>query len=246
MTRTVNQLSIGRQIFYHLIPGALVTLAYIFFAKYFHDSGLPSVLGFFTASIMVLFPLQIGLPIYIERKRQPGIKLKDIFVFREKIPAWQLVALALGIFLWTALVFIVGGSPLDDPLRGNLFGWVPDWFEFGYFMMNSQEFSRTTMILTWCLGVFFGAVAGPMIEEFYFRSYLLPRMAFLKAWAPFVGGVLMCLYHFWSPWQFFVRLITILPLMYIVWWKRNVYIGVVFHCLGNLIADWLLSIPLVL
>ena len=244
-TKTVNQYGIGKQVLLHLVPGLLTVVAYYFLASYFHERGLPSILGFFAATILVLFPLEIGLPLVLERKKQGKIILKDIFIFREKLPGWQMVLLVVGTLVWAGLVFLVGGSALVDPIREGLFGWVPDWLDLADFVINSQAFSRTTRIVTWVLGIVFGAILGPIIEEFYFRSYLLPRMSALKVWAPLVGGVLMSLYHFWSPWMFVVRVIAILPMVYAVWWKKNVYISIFAHCLLNLIGDSLMAIPLV-
>jgi len=229
----------------HLLPGALVTLVYIPFAIYFHRLCLPTILGFFVASILVLFPLEIGVPIYLERRKQTGKSINEIFLFKERLPIWKAVLLVLGTLLWAGLVFLVGRAALVNPLRHGLFGWVPDWFELGYFATNNQVFSRNTKIITWILGILFGSILGPMIEEFYFRSYLLPRMTAMKAWAPLISAVLMSLYHFWSPWLFVIRLIAILPLIYTVWWKRNVYLGIFSHCLLNLIGDSLLTIPLI-
>jgi membrane protease YdiL (CAAX protease family) len=67
----------------------------------------------------------------------------------------------------------------------------------------------------------------------------------LKGWAPLVGAVLFALYHLWSPWQFAVRLVALLPMVYAVWWKRSVWIGIGAHCLVNLVGDALSTIPLV-
>lgn len=244
-TKVENQYAIGKQFLLHLLPGGLTAVAYYFLASFFHKQGLPSILGFFAATILVLFPLEIGLPIVLERKKQEIIYLKDIFVFRDKLPGWQMVLLVVGALLWAGLVFLVGGSALVEPIREGLFGWVPDWLDVADFVINSQAFSRTTRIVTWVLGIVFGAILGPIIEEFYFRSYLLPRMSWLKAWSPLVGVVLMSLYHFWSPWLFVVRVIAMLPMVYAVWWKKNVYIGIFSHCLLNLIGDSLMAIPLV-
>ena len=70
-------------------------------------------------------------------------------------------------------------------------------------------------------------------------------MTYLKGCAPFFGAVLMPIYHFWSPWFVFVRIAALLPLVYTVWWKCSVYIGIAMHCLINLVGDVLISIPLV-
>jgi len=34
-------------------------------------------------------------------------------------------------------------------------------------------------------------------------------------------------------------------MVYAVWWKRNVTIGIVAHCLLNMIGDVIMNIPLV-
>ena len=79
-------------------------------------------------------------------------------------------------------------------------------------------------------------VLDPVTEELYFRGYLLPRMSQLGRWAPLLNVVLFSLYHFWSPWQFFSRIAGVTPVAYAVWWKENVYLGVVVHVLLNTIG----------
>lgn len=246
MGDTVSRDEIGwiKQIVLHLGPGALTMLAYVALGAFFHRNGLPAILGFYAASALVLFPVEIGLPVLLERRKREQVHLGGIFLFREKVPVWQMALLVVGSFLWAGLVFVVAGSALVDPIREALFSWVPDWYDLGYYLL-SDEYSRSVKIITWGLGIVFAVILGPIIEEFYFRSYLLPRMPSLKGWAPLVGIVLFTLYHFWSPWVFLVRIIAMLPMVYAVWWKRNVWIGIVAHCLVNLVGDTLSSIPLV-
>lgn len=240
---TENEIDLGRQFILHLFPGGAFTLAYFVLGALFYNNGFPPILGFYLASILILFPLEIGLPILLERKKGRR-RLADVFLFREKLPSWQIALLIGGSLLWAGLVFVVSGSALVDPIRENLFSWMPEWFDPGYYLL-SQSYTRPVMIITWALGIVFGAIIAPTIEELYFRGYLLPRMSFLKAWAPLVGAILFTLYHFWSPWLFAVRLIAILPMVYAVWWKRNIWIGIVAHCLLNLVGDTLMTIPLV-
>ena len=77
---------------------------------------------------------------------------------------------------------------------------------------------------------------GPIVEELYFRGYLLPRMEYMGRWAPLVNVTLFSLYHFWSPWQIVARILGFGPTVYAVRWKRNVYLGMVVHCSLNTIA----------
>jgi hypothetical protein len=48
--------------------------------------------------------------------------------------------------------------------------------------------------------------------------------------------VLFSLYHFFTPWQLVGRILVLLPMVYAVWWRRNIYIGMVVHCLGNTVT----------
>jgi uncharacterized protein len=45
--------------------------------------------------------------------------------------------------------------------------------------------------------------------------------------------LLFSLYYFFSPWQNISRIIAILPFVYVVSWKRNVYIGIFTHAAFN-------------
>jgi membrane protease YdiL (CAAX protease family) len=226
------------------LPGGALTLAYAILGSLFYNNGLPSILGFYIASVLVLFPIEIGLPIFLERTMNSQARLTDVFLFRERQPTWQIVLLISGTLLWAGLVFVIGGSALVDPIRERLFSWMPEWFDPGHYLL-SQSYSRPVRIVTWVLGIVFGAIVAPTMEELYFRGYLLPRMSVLKGWAPLAGAVLFALYHFWSPWLFVIRVIAILPMVYAVWWKRNIWIGIVAHCLLNLVGDGLMTIPLV-
>ena len=56
-------------------------------------------------------------------------------------------------------------------------------------------------IVTLCAFFVLNGVIGPVVEELYFRGFLLPRMERLGRWAPLVNATLFSIYHFWSPWQ---------------------------------------------
>jgi membrane protease YdiL (CAAX protease family) len=83
-------------------------------------------------------------------------------------------------------------------------------------------------------------LAAPVVEELYFRGYLLPRLARFGAWAPLVNAVLFTIYHFWQPYAYLSILALMLPFIYLVWWKRNVYLGIAIHCAINIVGNLLL------
>jgi hypothetical protein len=74
---------------------------------------------------------------------------------------------------------------------------------------------------------------APIIEEVYFRGYLLPRLSRFGFWAPVIHSALFALFHFWTPWLVVARVLSFLPIAYAVQWKRNIYIGMIAHVLGN-------------
>ena len=241
---TKYDFTILQQILLHLLPGIALALGFGLFAWIAASNGLPSFLGFFTASVLVQFPIMLGLPLLIEKNRNNELTFHSLIRFHETKPVWQLVLLAIGVLLWSALVFLVLSSILVEPVQEAFFAWLPDWLDLAEYLSDEKPYSNELIIGTWSIGLLFVVFLGPVIEELYFRGYLLPRMSYLKAWAPLFGAVLMSVYHFWSPWLILLRIVAMLPLVYAVWWKRSVYIGIVAHCTINLI-DWLFVIPLV-
>ena len=83
-------------------------------------------------------------------------------------------------------------------------------------------------------------LAGPIVEELYFRGHLLPRISRLGRWAPLLNVLLFSLYHFWTSLMFFSRVVLLVPMVHGVWWKRNIYLGMIAHCLLNLIGTLVL------
>ena len=97
------------------------------------------------------------------------------------------------------------------------------------------------VVLVFAAALAINGILGPIVEELYFRGYLLPRMESIGRWAPLINVSLFSLYHFWSPWQIVARILGYAPTVYAVRWKRNVYLGMVVHCSLNTIAVLLVA-----
>ena len=98
------------------------------------------------------------------------------------------------------------------------------------------DYTREAWLLTLVAYFLLNGFVGPIVEELYFRGYLLPRMAWMGRWAPLVNVSLFSLYHFWSPWQLPARILALAPTVYAVRWKENIYLGMVVHCTGNVLG----------
>jgi membrane protease YdiL (CAAX protease family) len=183
--------------------------------------------------LLVLVPVELGILYWHGKRRNGRYSLQGIVLNRETTRAghfavWTFLALAAAVLCFA----LFGGL---DNIFQSLFTWLPEWFFFSSEDLGS--YSRTVRFINW-LGIFIvtGFIA-PFVEELYFRGFLLPRMTWMKGWAPLVEALLFALYHFWSPWQLVTRFLAVLPLVYIVNRKRNLRIGVATHWLLNTVGS---------
>ena len=193
--------------------------------------GFPPVMAVYLASVFVLIPFELGYLIYQARNR--GTSLGNIVLYRQPVPRGQLLALVVALFVWGIIISPVV-LPLDFFVKENLFSWVPRWLDVTYGLTGEfARFSTTSLLITWTLGLVANGIAAPVVEEMYFRGYLLPRISRFGAWAPLINTVLFSLYHFFSPFSLLSRIIQFLPVVYVAWWKRSIYVRMIVDVLGN-------------
>jgi membrane protease YdiL (CAAX protease family) len=227
----VEQHSLAKSILLHLLPGVLILVFFIITAPLVERMRAPSMLAFLLAITFVLIPFQLGYLLYEGKKRNGKLSLQGIVLYREPMRVWQYVALGLPCLIWLFVIPFVVFPSIDNYLIERFFSWLPDQFFFmAQFTENLDQYSLSSMLLVGILQLVVGAVPGPLVEELYYRGYLLPRISRLGKWAPLINTVLFSLYHFTSLWQNPSRIIAFLPMVYAVWWKKNVYLGIIVHC----------------
>jgi len=230
-----RQHSIARSVVLHLLPGALITAFYVAVAPPVRSLGFPSLMAFYLAIVFVLIPFELGYVSY--RARKHGVPVRSVVLYREPLPRGQLVGLVVVTFIWASLIAMLLFPPLDEFFVDKLFFWVPDSF---FLSEDFAQYSAAALLITWVFGLLANGIAGPLVEELYFRGYLLPRIARFGPWAPVLNTVLFSLYHFFTPWANLGRIVALLPMVYATWWKRNIYIGMAVHVLWNVCAMLLL------
>ena len=232
--QNVRPHSLPESLLYHLLPGVLIASAYFLLVPAVLAAGYPSVMALALAGAAVLLPLEGGLLLWQGRRhRGRGSLLRTLLgavEYRQRVNGWE------G-YLWVPAVFIASGlimtvmTPVSAAAEG-WFEWIPDSLRLGLGL--SGEFARGALIQTYLLHFLVLVLLAPAVEELYFRGFLLPRMPEMLGRAgPPVHSVLFALYHLWSPWMIPARALALLPLIYIVRWKRNVYLGIAAHCLIN-------------
>jgi membrane protease YdiL (CAAX protease family) len=226
--------SVWQSIILHLLPGVLLLVFFVLAAPFVENLGLPLRFAPLLGVFFVLIPFELGVLFYEGKKRNGKFSLKGVVVYRERIPRWQY-------FLWVPLLVIWSSicalllSPLGDFLIKTVFSWLPAWFIYS----DNSGYSRSILIVMVALyGI--ANVAAAIVEELYFRGYLMPRLSRLKGWAPLVNTVLFALQHFLTPWQQLFIILGVLPQAYLVSKKRNIYLGILAHSLLNLLSTILL------
>jgi membrane protease YdiL (CAAX protease family) len=223
-----EQLALPALLGLFIVPGALITAVYVLLAPLVEAAGFPPIAALLVAILVVLVPFELGVVLRASR----GQGIRSGMPYRRPMPVrdwlWLVPVLIVAAFVGFGVSMAVEPAIID-----GLFGWLPDWFIRPIDPDRVQEYSREAWLLT--LGAYFilNGYVGPITEELYFRGYLLPRMEWMGRWAPLVNVSLFSIYHFWSPWQIFGRILGLAPTIYAVRWKQNIYLGMVVHCTLN-------------
>lgn len=217
-----------QSIILHLLPGMLIGSFYFAIVPFVIKQGFPSAMALILAGIFVLIPFELGFLLYQKHVKRENL-FNGVIKFCHRIPAWQY-------FVWIPIVLTLIGLTFTvfnftSDFFKTFFNWIPS--EMFYDLGLSEEFSKQKLIITYGSFFLFPVLILPIIEELYFRGYLLPRMPVkLKWWAPLVHSSLFALYHLWTPWMFVARIVGLLPLIYLVK-RKNIYMGIIVHCLMN-------------
>jgi membrane protease YdiL (CAAX protease family) len=228
---SIKQHTVFQTLLFHLLPGALITLIFILLGPWLRQNHLPPLLALLIPIFLVLIPVELGWLVFLGFRRNKKLSLEGIVLNRKPLQRKDYFLITPALLFWSILIFM-SMSRIDQAILNGLFGWLPDWFQFDQF--SPTDYSQPVLRITFVLFLVINGVAGPVVEELYFRGYLLPRIEYLKSWAPFINVLLFSLYHFFSPWQFFTRILAFYPLAYIVRWKNNLYLSMATHCLLNI------------
>lgn len=248
-----DQHPIWLSVLLHVFPGMLAMVVYIPMAKLFWDYDLPVIFALYSVIVFILIPFEYGLIRYLSRKKvsiphnlNHKWTLPSILRNIHKTPTLGLILFSLLALFWT--VFIMG--VLDKQLGvsvwiyENWFSWFPEYLDMAGVYTHPDQYSPGVLILLLSLTLIFGAILGPFIEEIYFRGFLLPRMVNNTWVSPVLNAILFAFYHLWTPWMVPMRILALLPMILLVWWKKDVKIGIYSHIGLNLLGDVILVIPI--
>ena len=238
---STEQHSIGKSLALHLLPGAFIVVLFVATAPFLMSVGFPPLFAITTVGVTAGLGFQLWHLYNQGRKRHGRLSLEGIVLYREPMPVWQY-------FVWV-VVFVIAAfiiNTLTAPIGVALlksFPWLPGWFELRD-VSALVAYPKSILVLTFALYLLLNGIAAPIIEELYFRGFLMPRLSRFGKWTPIIETLLFTLYHFWQPYYWITQFLSILPVVYAVWWKKNIRLGVFVHMALNLIGG-LLTIGLV-
>jgi uncharacterized protein len=230
----VEQHSLPATVAYHLLPGLLILAVTVAAVPVVKNAGLPPIAALVLAFLVAQLPVQLGHLLIQGWRRNGRLSLAGVVLYRERLRWWVYPPLVFGILAWSWLCWFAL-TPISSALETTLFAWLPP----GFAATSSADaagllgYPRLALLVTFGAYLLLNGLAGPIVEELYFRGYLLPRLSRFGRKAPLLETLLFTIYHFWQPWLYPTILVPFASVVFTAHRTRNIYVGMWGHCLLN-------------
>ena len=227
----------------HLAPGIVFTAVLVLVSRVFVQHGYTAYLAEILLIPVCLVPVLVSIMLVWDARSGESLSLVCAIRYREHGTVGDYIAWPLLLFLCCALGSLVL-APLADLLESSFLSWFPPQLGTDAMLGGLASSPRGLRRATLLVAALLSGVVAPLVEEAYFRGFLLPRMQHLGLMAPALNAFLFGLYHFFSPWALPVIFVIFLPVAYVVQARRNFRIGVVAHAMFNLTGVLTLTLRL--
>ena len=231
---TYPQHSLLKSFLLHLLPGALVTIAFVLLKPVSDSIGYPPLLVFLLAILLIDIPVLLGIMFFEGRKQNGKLSLEGVVLYRAKIPWGTFALIFIGAFVIVYLLIVLV-TPVNAFLTDALFSGLPEWM-FLEEQSQYMAYAKNVLVITFAFQLVLTGIFLPWVEELYFRGYLLPCISRYKWWTPVIGGFFFGLYHMWQPFGFLTVFVLGASLSYIVIWKRDIRLSIGLHVFANAFA----------
>lgn len=231
MTVTKEIKGTWKLMFLHLFPGIALSIMYIFFSKVGLFAEFPKVVILGFSTFFSSIPIELGYLFYVAKKEEGTFQIFKILGLKGTLNAKTFILYSLLLIITGGILFLAF-KPLTNFLLHTVFGWLPSWYNFDQDMI---PFRRMESILAILVRFFVLTLIVPIIEELYFRGFLLARMKWMGKYSVLLNVLLFSVYHFYSPWLIIARIAAMLPLYFLVYKKDSLKLGIFVHCFANFI-----------
>lgn len=225
----------------HLIPGIIVQLVFYFMISNGILGEYPKLLVFSLAAFPGIILTELGILFYYAKKKTGSFNIINILGLKSKLKVSEFLLLVIVLFLLAGILISLS-KPVTTLLQNTVFQGL---FLKYNLMEDMSLYSKGIILLTILVNFIMFTIIYPIIEELYFRGFLLCRIERLGKYSVLINTALFALYHFWSPWMIVARTIAFLPLFYMVYKKKSLKLSITVHCLANF-TDVLAMIPLLM
>lgn len=224
----------------HLLPGLIFAGFFFILSRIFIQNGLSGYLALLISIPLCLVPIELGVMLYWSLRVTGRIDLMQAIGYSRQGTAVEYVFLPIVLLVWWAGLSIPM-SPIYQYLETKLAIYLPSWTTQEALIRGLASVSRNQLSITLGLGIILSGFVAPLIEELYFRGFLLPRMKHWGWVAPVINALLFGVYHFYFPGNVPGIFLTWLAISYVVMRTQNWRIGAITHCLINLWGVYSLS-----
>ncbi len=224
----VEQHTVRGSVLLHLLPGLGNIVIFYAAAPLVMAAGYPSIAAALLGGVVAVVGAQLAWLLHEAHRKTGHWSLSSVLPYRPGRFTWRKGLLTFGLYIWALVVAIPFGNT-KQVIVDAIFPWLPEW-AIRPLPADIASTAPGTVLLVIGIGLLLMNVfLGPLVEEVYFRGYLLPRLERFHAWAPVINISLFSLYHFWSPWDLLTRIVVLLPMGYAVWRTRDIRIGIAVH-----------------
>ncbi len=217
------QHTLGRSVVLHLLPGVPFTLAFFLLAPLLDRQGGSSYLALLICIPLFLLPVEIGLLVAARKKAGSNWEPLRIRSRGHGVGVGETALAVVALYLLVALVAVLL-TPLDGFLAAGFSGLLPYW-------PSVDRLPENVSLLTLAFGFLVSGLAAPIVEELYFRAFLLPRIPVSQRWTPLFNVSLFAVYHFYAPWKYPTIFLAFLPMVYFYQLRGNLIAVIITHCL---------------
>lgn len=221
----------------HFLPAVAIFGAYLAAAKLLASRGMPPGLVLNLTFLFIGIPSILLILRYRARVETGSPRISGVIRFRRPLRVWIYLLLVPLFIVYAAFLSALLSAPLGF-LQVTVDSLTPSWMVLPHSTATAAAVPAIVVLVS---AVLIDGLVNPIVEEIYFRGYLLPRLSPLGLWAPAVHGACFAMAHLWQPHNIPFLLLLVLPLYYVVWRFRNFYLAIFVHCLANLIGAVLSS-----
>lgn len=226
-----------RSVLLHLFPGAVTAAIYFTCMKTVTQAGHSPLATRLISSVAGLCVVELGILLLAGKRRNGRWSLDGIVLYRKSWPTSRYFKVVPVLVLLCVIVYGIAFRIDILWLRIATTWRAPaHWFAG---MNQNVGVGRTAVLVTSVSRLAIDGFALPIVEETYFRGYLLPRISRFGALGVVLNCALFAIYHFWQPFSLPTLFLTSLPIAFATWLSANYRLGMATRIVLGLIGGLL-------